>query len=67
MPEVFLYTVSHEPSPYTGVWYMVLIRLSITQLKCGRAVFGLGFLILSFCFSWILGLLYQERKRLADG
>ena len=45
MPGVFLYTVSYEPSPEPGGWYVTLIRLNITELRSGRATFGLGLLI----------------------
>lgn len=39
-------------------WYIILIRLSITQLKGGRTTLGTGILMISLGFSWILGLLY---------
>lgn len=67
MGKVLLYTISHGPSPHAGGWYIVFTRPSITQLKSGKVIFGLGFLILSLCFLWILGLLYQGKKTVADG
>ena len=70
MPGVFLYTVSYEPSPEPGGWYVTLIRLNITELRSGRATFGLGLLIPvplhspppPFCLSWNLSFPYQEKR-----
>lgn len=69
----FLWSCSYAWSVfiYSGVWtlptawrwYITLIRLRVTQRKHGRATSELGFLIVSLCSAWILGLLYQGKKK----
>lgn len=60
----FLWSCSYAWTlPTAWRWYITLIRFRVTQLKHGRATSELGFLIVSLCFAWILGLLYQGKKK----
>lgn len=64
MLEVCLYTVPCQPSTHPRGWYIVLTRHAA---KKGKSHFWSWLPYPLLCFSWILGLLYQEKKTLADG